>query len=180
MNTLELIKKCLNKEPRAQRKLFDDYYRYIYTICFRYLQDHHDCQDVVSEVFNRVFSNIGKVYDTSNNGFKRWIQTIAINESLRFLKRKRPVIYTDENIILDGKEEVIEEQELLNTDQIWNIINEMPEGYRRIFLLHSIDGLTHAEISEYLSISRNTSKSQLLKARKYILAQIRNYESERI
>lgn len=178
MNDQILVKKCQNHEPLAQRQLFDRYYGYVYTIAYRYLQNHHDCQDVVSEMFNRIFRNISRLVDASNDGLKKWIQTIAINESLRFLQKKRPILYTDDNEILDQVvfEETIDNN--YNADILKELISQMPEGYRRIFLLHVVEGLTHAEIAEYLSISRNTSKSQMLKARKYLQTQLKKYESQ--
>ena len=118
--------------------------------------------------------------DTENGGLKRWIQTIAINESLRVLQKKKPIIYTDSNEILDQAEVELEVNDQITADRIRKLVDEMPEGYRRIFLLNVVEGLTHAEIAEHLNISRNTSKSQMLKARKYLQKKLENYESQRI
>ncbi len=175
-----LVKKCQNKEPVAQRRLFDIYYKYVYTVVYRYLQNHHDCEDVVSVIFNKVFKNIRRVTNVENNGLKRWIQTIAINESLRFIQKKNPIVYTDSGEGLDKVQEEVVIINSLKIERIKKLITEMPEGYRRVFLLHVVEGLTHAEIAQYLNISRNTSKSQMIKARKYLQTQIKKYESQRV
>ena len=180
MQDSSLIKKCQNNDPKAQRRLFSEYYRYVYAIAYRYLQNHHDCEDIVSIIFNKVFRNINRVKQTENDGLKRWIQTISINESLRFIQRKNPILYTDNDVMLDKEEEVIEMDDSLRMDKIKKLIQQMPEGYRRVFLLHVVEGLTHSEIAEYLDISRNTSKSQMIKARKYLQTQLKNYESQEI
>jgi len=175
-----LIKKCQGKDPAAQRHLFDKFYRYVYTIAFRYLKNHHDCEDTVSIIFSKVFKNIGKVDKVENQGLKRWIQTIAINESLRFLQKKNPIIYTEDIDQLDQMETELVIEERFSVKHIKLLIEKMPEGYRRVFLLHTIEGLSHSEIAQFLNISRNTSKSQMIKARKHLQSQIKKYESEKI
>ena len=180
MKENNIIERCQQGERSAQRLLFDQYYNYVYTICHRYIQHHHDAEDVASIIFNKVFKNIDKVKDTANMGLKRWIQTIAINESLRFLKRHHPIDYTSDDKLLEG---TIEEKDALaeaDIELIKKIVNEMPTGYRTIFLLKVVEGLSHSEIAEHLGISRNTSKSQMLKARNYIKLKLKQYESRQI
>ena len=179
MNDYILISKCQKKDPLAQRQLFDRYYNYIYTIGIRYIKNHHDTEDVVSEIFNRIFLNIDKVLSTNNQGLKRWIQTIAINESLRFINKKHPIDYTDDNERLVHNELNILDSGL-DITYIHQKINELPEGYRRIFLLNVVEGLSHTEIAEHLGISRNTSKSQMLKARKYLQLELKKHETAKL
>ncbi len=157
--------------------LFDQYYNYVYTICHRYIQHHQDTEDVVSISFNRIFKNINKLRHTADMGLKRWIQTISINESLRALKRKQPIDYTSDEKYLDGIVELEESPSEINTQLIKKVVNEMPLGYRTIFLLNVIEGLSHSEIAEHLGISRNTSKSQMIKARNYLRTKLKKYES---
>ncbi len=180
MRESNLVRKCQEKEPNAQRQLFEGYYNYVYTISFRYLKNHHDCEDAVSVIFNKVFQNIHKLTNLENNGLKRWIQTIAINESLRVLQKKHPITYTDKDEMLDQEQPEISIEDSVSSSQIRKLVNDMPEGYRRVFLLHVVEGLTHAEIAQHLKISRNTSKSQMLKARKHLQHKLKNYESQRI
>ena len=158
--------------------LFDQYYNYVYTICHRYVRHHHDAEDVVSIVFTKVFKNIYRLKDSENMGLKRWIQTISINESLRFIKKRQPVDYTAEDSLLDRKvEPKTGSGEVFDDSEIKKIINEMPHGYRTIFLMNVVEGLSHSEIAKHLDISRNTSKSQMLKARKYLQIKLRKDES---
>lgn len=180
MNEKQLIEQCLKGERKAQRGLFDNYYKYVYTICHRYVQHHQDAEDVVSEVFRRVFKNLGSIKVFTANGLKKWIQTISINESLRFIKRKNPIDYIDEELVLSIPVSQDETKVLPDMNRIKAIINTMPDGYRTIFLLNVVDGLSHTEIAEHLSINRNTSKSQMLKARKFLQQKFRNNESRQL
>jgi RNA polymerase sigma-70 factor (ECF subfamily) len=164
-----LIQRCIQGDRAAQRWLFDEYYNYVYTIGYRYLNHHQDTEDVVSEVFRRVYKNLDSVSDTRDQGLKRWIQTITINEALRFLRQKQPVDYTEDHRLLELPINA-ETTHTLHFDAkiVRKAIQELPIGYRTIFLLNTVEGLSHTEIAKHLNISRNTSKSQMLKAKKYL------------
>jgi RNA polymerase sigma-70 factor (ECF subfamily) len=53
------------------------------------------------------------------------------------------------------------------------LIDALPQGYKMVFLLYTVDGYKHKEIAEMLSITESTSKTQLLKARKLLQDQLR-------
>lgn len=178
MKENDIIYNCKQGDGKAQRMLFDQYYNYVFTICHRYVQHHHDAEDVVSIVFIRIFKNIYRLKNSENMGLKRWIQTISINESLRFLKKRQLINYTAEDSLLDMKvEPKTDSAEVSDETEIKRIIDEMPQGYRTIFLMNVVEGLSHREIADHLDISRNTSKSQMLKARKYLQIKLSKDES---
>ena len=56
----------------------------------------------------------------------------------------------------------------LGREEILNVVQKLPDGYRTIFNMYVIDGFSHKEIGEQLGISEGTSKSQLFKARKLL------------
>jgi len=180
MEETQLIKECQRGKPKAQRLLFDTYYTYVYSTCLRYLANHHDTEDVVSVVFNKIFLNIDSFKGGLENGLKRWIKTISINEALRFIKRKRPVVYTEELEHIEFAEYKEDDFDpSFDIKKVKNCIEKMPEGYRTVFMLNTVDGLSHSEIAAHLGISRNTSKSQMLKARKYLIKELRKNESSK-
>lgn len=69
----------------------------------------------------------------------------------------------------DSIDEALPDAKLMEND-ILQLLNELPVGYRTIFNLYAIEGFSHKEIADKLNISINTSKSQLLKARKKMKA----------
>ena len=58
--------------------------------------------------------------------------------------------------------------EKLSLQELTNIVHTLPTGYRTVFNMYVIDGYTHKEIAETLKISTSTSKTQLMKAKKYL------------
>jgi RNA polymerase sigma-70 factor (ECF subfamily) len=56
----------------------------------------------------------------------------------------------------------------MSTDELMDLIQALPTGYRTVFNLFVIEGYAHKEIADMLGISENTSKSQFMKARAYL------------
>ncbi len=71
--------------------------------------------------------------------------------------------------------------ESVSPEEIYQIISHLPVGYRMVFNLYAFEGYGHQEIAETLGISINTSKSQLMKARRSIISQIqKKIQSEHV
>ncbi len=147
----------------------------MYHLGMRILANHHDVEDVLIVAFARVFNYIHKFSYQGEGSLDRWIKTIIVNESIRFLKRKKQLTFYEEiNDYDSSAASTIYDYgpDGLDTDQVYSILETMPDGYRMVFNLFAIEGYSHKEISEMLGISENTSKSQLRKARIYIIERI--------
>jgi RNA polymerase sigma-70 factor (ECF subfamily) len=64
----------------------------------------------------------------------------------------------------------------LEAEDLMQLINALPTGYRIVFNMYAIDGYSHKEIAETLGISENTSKSQLSRARTYLQKALKDQE----
>jgi RNA polymerase sigma-70 factor, ECF subfamily len=62
---------------------------------------------------------------------------------------------------------------LIDTEEVSQVLESMPKGYRTVFNLFAIEGYSHKEIAEMLQITENTSKSQLSKARNYMIFKLK-------
>jgi RNA polymerase sigma-70 factor (ECF subfamily) len=67
-------------------------------------------------------------------------------------------------------------QKKMYADDILKVIQQMPAGYRTVFNMFEIEGYSHKEIAKKLGITENTSKTQLLKARKLLRKMFADYE----
>ncbi|WP_373522138.1 RNA polymerase sigma factor [Aquiflexum sp.] len=173
MEEPEIIAGCRQNSPHAQRYLFDRYYRRSYHVIMRYLSNHHDTEDVLSISFTRIFKNISQYENRGEGSFHRWLNTIFINESIRFLKGKRELMFQEDEELLSLNIPLVDHSEILDVEEVQQILAMMPKGYRTVFNLFAIEGYSHKEIGDMLHINENTSKSQLSKARNYMVQKLK-------
>ena len=103
---------------------------------------------------------------SGEGSFEGWIRRIMINESLMHLRKVDHFRFTEEidaNIDLPEVPTIVEE---MAAKEILDMMDELPNGYRTVFNLYVVEGYKHREIAEELGISINTSKSQLILAKK--------------
>ena len=137
----------------------------LYPICLRYVKNTEDAEDVFIEAFYKIFN---KIDDFKGDGsFEGWMKRIMVNESLMFLRKNHNLRMTVELTDIDKSEEVQPDDEIFY-EELLTALNELPVGYKTIFNLYVIEGFKHREIAELLGISINTSKSQLILAKKRI------------
>ncbi len=160
---LQLIKGCRKKNREAQKLLYQDFYGYAMSICIRYVSNREEAVEVLNDAFMKVFSNIKK-FDISYP-FKAWFRRILINESINATKKKvgRFKELNIEEAYNIGSNESISSD--IGHKEVVEMIQQLSPQYQAVFNLHVIEGYTHEEIGEMLSISPGTSKSNLSKAK---------------
>lgn len=174
----KLIKNCAKQNDNAQKQVFDEYAPLVLAICLRYVKDKDIAEDIMQESFITIFSKIEQYKGIGS--FEGWVKKIAVNTNLMYLRSNKNKINTEniehflehEDIIEiaendfenDSKKEIITKADFESND-ILEIMNKMPEGFRTVFNLYAIEGYKHREISKMLNISIGTSKSQLLRSR---------------
>ena len=142
----------------------------------RYLKKRDEAEDAMIKSFFRIMNNIQSY--SGSGSFEGWMRRIAINECLMAIRKKKMLMVD----IDDAKQIEYSEQsivEILEYNELLEILDELPTGYRTVFNLYVIEGYKHREIGEQLNISINTSKSQLILARKR-LAEIINKKKQHI
>lgn len=160
----KLLADLKRKKPKAQRRAFDQYGGFLFRICFRYLGQKELAEDILSQVFLKIFDKIADTDIVEEHKFKAWIKRIAINECLQEIRKR--TLFTDSLEVAESTLfiDTQTDSELLKED-IMQFIQKLPIGYRTVFSLYAIEGYSHGEIAERLGISEGTSKSQLSKAR---------------
>lgn len=135
----------------------------MYALCLRYAADTEDAKDILQEGFIAVFSKLPSF--RGQGSLEGWIRRIMVNIAI---DRYRDRIY---HLSLDD----IHENGLMAFDnlgpasmeakQILALIRDLPDQYRLVFNLYVIEGYSHREIGQMLSISESTSRSNLSRAR---------------
>ena len=162
----ELIKGCLRRDRTAQKRLYEAYSSKLYGLCYRYVKDSMEAEDVLVTAFMKVFEKIDQF--KNEGSFEGWIRRIVVNEALTSLRRNRSMYLETELEQVDYDPNYKTLHDHLEAEDLIQLVNELPTGYRIVFNMYAIDGYSHKEIAEALNISENTSKSQLSRARTYL------------
>lgn len=181
VNIKQIIDGCRKNDQRAQRALYEKYSPVLRGICYRYSNSKTEAEDILHDVFIKIFLKIDQF--KGKGSFEGWMKRIAVNQSLSEYKEKTKHGYTvdidDKKISneinnpfatsesTDDAKSVIS-QKAFTHEELLDVVNSLPEGYRLVFNLYAIDNYKHKEIADMLGFTVNTSKSKLLRARKMI------------
>lgn len=172
MQIKNLISKAKKHDSKAQMELYQMFKAYWYTICLRYNKNTFDADDCLQNSLINIFSKLDQ-FDEKRGNFKSWSAQVVVNDNLMFLRKKKQNFQTfDLEESLHVPEEISEESSIISSENLTKLIQALPDGYRMVFNLYVMEGYTHSEISEILTISVGTSKSQLSKARKLLQHQL--------
>lgn len=164
-NERQLIKKAIAGSNDAQQRMYSKYAPKMLSVCRQYIKDIHFAEDVMVQGFLKMFVKL----DTFKfeGSFEGWVRRIMIRESISYLRKQQFVVYDDAIYEKNQSQEVSQTMDL-DTEHIQQLIDRLPQGYKMVFVLYTVEGYKHQEIAEMLSISENTSKSQLFKARRIL------------
>ncbi|MGF1638086.1 MAG: RNA polymerase sigma factor [Cyclobacteriaceae bacterium] len=162
----ELVEGCKKQQARAQRELYERFAPKMLGVCLRYVKDTAEAEDIMVASLLKVFD---KIHQYSGQGsFEGWVRRIVVNEALGFLRKHKMMQVA---LDLEYAAEAINYVQIddgMGAQEIMDVLNEMPVGYKTIFNLYAIEGYNHKEIAEMLGVSENTSKSQLSRARLHL------------
>ena len=164
METSELIREAKQGSAAAQKCLFDNWCGRMIGVCRRYVKNTEDAEELLLDGFYKFFKNISSFSYQGDAALYNWLKRIMVNECLMFLRRKNVFAIISEPAAGDIP---LQEDALnnLSAHEIFRMIVQLPVGYRTVFNLYEIEGMTHKEIGSLLNISEGTSKSQLSKAK---------------
>lgn len=169
-NEKQLIKKAVSGNRDAQERLYKKHAPKMLGVCRQYIKDVHFAEDVMVKGFLKMFTKL----DTFKfeGSFEGWLRKIMIRESISYLRKQQFVVYDDEVYEKNQTQDVSQHTDM-DTEHIQQLIDGLPQGYKMVFVLYTIEGYKHQEIAEMLSIAESTSKTQLLKARRLLQDQLR-------
>jgi RNA polymerase sigma factor (sigma-70 family) len=166
MSDEEIIKSCISGETRAQKLLFDKYSRRMMGICLRYAAGREEAEDMLQEGWIKVFRNLSSFrFEGSAEG---WIRRIMVNSCLDSLRKTKKMF---NQVEIDAVQEMLPAElgknspDVLSEKELLKMIHQLSPGYRTVFNLFAIEGYSHKEIADMLSITESTSKSQYSRAR---------------
>ena len=157
-----IIYECKNGNRKMQKLLYDQYAATMYTMCFGYTNNKEDAQDILQEGFIKVFRNLHNFRE--DGSFEGWIRKIIKHTALTYLRdNKKHNHQCCLNIPIEDK--ACNALDKLAEKDIVKTVTTLPPGYRKIFLMHIVEGYNHREIAGILGCSEGTSKSQFYRSR---------------
>jgi RNA polymerase sigma factor (sigma-70 family) len=164
MNLPELINEACRGQAKAQQQLFEYYSDRMMVLCCRYVKNRQDAEEIMLDGFYKFFKQLNRFSYRGDAALYGWLKKIMVNECLMFLRKGNVFVMVGETGPDDHAlpEEALD---LLSAEEIFSLIVQLPVGYRTVFNLFIIEGMSHEEIAALLGISTGTSKSQLSKAR---------------
>lgn len=182
MNELSILTGCRQHEASSQRAFFEGFSPGVMAAIMRYVGDHDAAQDILQETFIKAFDTIGNFEWKGNGSLRAWITRIAVNMSLNHLRKNKKVVPDSEAIdaMADVADEpTADEVETIDEATIMGIIAQLPDGYRTVFNLYCIEGLSHKEIAQRLGINEKSSSSQLARAKAILAKRVKEVIKER-
>src|SRR5690606_20214713 len=139
----------------------------MYNICLRMTANEMDAEDVLQMSFVDVFTKMDSFRFESTIG--AWIKRIVINNCINHIKRRKlrfEALTEGYNDLEDDNASFDADIDPREVQKVMDAISQLPDGYRVVFTLYTMEGYDHQEIADILQISEATSKSQYSRARK--------------
>ena len=171
--TPEILKDCEFDDRRAQKNLYEIYFRMHMSLCFSYYGNEEDARAVLNMGFLKVCRNIATV-NQNPKVFYSWSRKILVNTIIDdYRKNKKYLDSTDTREYDREMESTINSDynqgmESLEEADIKKMIKMLPETARSVFMLYVVEGFNHREIADALGINEGTSKWYLSIARKQL------------
>ena len=168
-----VLQACLAGDTRAQRTLIGQFLGYAKSICQRYTAHAQETDEIINESFLKVFTHLER-YDPTQP-FKAWLRTILVNTAVDYFRKNQKwagQLSTDDVEVADWSDDVIA---AISAQEILALVQQLPPAYRMVFTLFVVEGYSHREIADLLSIQEGTSKSNLRDARRKLQMMIKQH-----
>lgn len=165
-NLQNIIKQSIKGNRKYQSLLYDMFSGMVNGVCRRYAASEEEANDMFQEAFLKVFQNLKKLKDPE--ALPGWVKRITVNTCLDMLKVEKSKWDIPLDQVQVDDQNYSEMLDKLNVEQLVEVVNELPEGYRIVLNMYVVDGYSHKEIAEHLGIGESTSRSQLTYAKKLL------------
>jgi len=164
----QLAQRAAGGDMPAFEEIYQRHHRRVYSICLRMLQNAHEAEDLTQDVFIQLYRKIGSF--RGDSAFTTWLHRMTVNQVLMHF-RKRTVKFEKTTEEGETPDQVVagtsnpNKMPIVDKIALENAIDQLPTGYKNVFVLHDVEGFEHEEVAKILGCSVGTSKSQLHKAR---------------
>ena len=161
MQLQQIAERCQQGDREAFSQLYTVMRQPLRTVCLRYVANEAVADDLLHDAFLLIITKIGELKDTTR--VEAWMTMVMRRVALLYLRQQKPQLhvplaeaaYVAAPASADG----------FMLSEILAAVDTLPEGYRRVFRLSVLEGMTHQEIAALLHIEPHSSSSQLFHAK---------------
>lgn len=170
-----LVRRLQEGDESAAREFYALYANSLAGVCSRYIADEDDMKDVFQNAFLQIFSHIGDFEYRKEGSLEAWATKVMVNESLKFLKTRKQheLLKPGFDVADEGTDDLSISD--IPPDVILQMLSRLPTGYRTVLNLYVFEGKSHQEIASLLGIKKDSSASQLHKAKQILAKMLRKY-----
>ncbi|RHX87577.1 RNA polymerase sigma factor [Leptospira stimsonii] len=183
----DCIQKVLHGDFNSFEQLMNRYQGLVYSQAIKAFRNETEAEDFTQDIFLKAFESLSTFQGRSQ--FSTWLFTIARNEIIRRYRKEHPEISGLDALILaenekEKKKEISSEQEnkLLNqesSEKIRNLVENLPDVYRKPIALHYFENMSYKEISKKLNLKMNTLKSYIFRGKEIMRDWLNKEENEK-
>lgn len=164
----ELAQRSAAGDTTAFEEIYHRHFRRVYALCLRMMGNPTEAEDMTQDVFLQLFNKVGMF--RGDSAFTTWLHRMTVNQVLMHFRKRST---RSEKLTDEGETPIQIVQGTANPNKmpvvdriaLERALQQLPNGYRTVFVLHDIEGYEHYEVADMLGIAEGTSKSQLHKAR---------------
>ena len=175
-----IARRIAKGDQQASRALYDHTVGRMASVCGRYVPNPEDARDVLQEAYIEVFTRIGSFTYRGEGSLQAWMARLVANKAVDFLRQK---LRADEFVVMDELPDVPDASSDddvdirgVPIDVVYEMIRQLPAGYRTVFNLFVFEHLSHREIAQQLGIRENSSASQFHRAKTLLAERILQYK----
>ena len=168
---------CTAGDREAQGELYAQYASRLYALCYRYVADHEEAQDLMHDAMIKAMDSFRSFSYTDEGSLYAWIRRLTVNvviDRLRQMSKLR-LVPLDQTMELGGPDDDDDAADNIPAQALLDMVAALPSVRRTVFNMYCIDGFSHKEIAEAINITEKGSASILAKARTQLKSAVNDY-----
>ena len=157
----ELVEKCIKKNHKAQKQLYDTYSPMLFGVCLRYARNREDAEDIFQEAFIKAYEQLDKY--NFQGALGAWLRKLFVNVALNYYRYDKTFLNTDISNV-----EIVQiplQIEDLSNQEILQALEQLPDSQRLVFNMIEIEGYSYKDLSKELNIVESTIRGLNYKAK---------------
>lgn len=163
MELQQIAERCQQGDREAFALLYTAMREPLRTLCLSFVKNEAVADDLLHDAFLLIFSKIGELKDTSCT--EAWMKTVMRRVALLYLRKQHQQVPLSASPELTAFAVENNAEPSLVLQDILAAVDDLPEGYRRVFRMSVFEGMSHQEIANLLHIEPHSSSSQLFHAK---------------